>query len=86
MNAAPSSRRDPLGLGDERAPDAALARAGIDDEGEDPHDPVVVLEARQRVEGDEAEDRAVVLGHDDLRVLGDANRSSRSTMSLGPAG
>ena len=65
MNAAPSSRADPLGLGHQGPTDAALARPGIDDEREDAHDPVVVLEARHGVEGDEAEQRAVVLGHDD---------------------
>ena len=41
-------------------------RPGVDDEGEDADDPVVVLEARQGVEGDEAEDVAVVLRDDDL--------------------
>ena len=84
-NAAPSSRPDPLGLGDERPADASLARPGVDDEGEDPDDPVVVLEAGQRVDRDEPEDRAVVLG-DDTCECGDANRARRSTMSLGPAG
>ena len=84
-NAAPSSVADPLRLGHERAADAALARAGVDDEGEDPHDPVVVLEARQGVEGDEPEHRALVLGDEDLRVVG-REPVSRSTMSLGPAG
>ena len=86
MNAAPSSRPIALGLGHQRSADAALARAGVDDEREDPDDPVVVLEARQRVDGDEAEDRAVVLGDDDPRMRASAKRSSRSTMSLGPAG
>ena len=41
---------DPLGLGHEGPTDAALAGAGVDHEREDPHDPVVVLEPRQRVE------------------------------------
>ena len=68
MKAAPSSRADPLGLGHQRPADAALARAGVDDEGEDPDDPVVVLEPRQGVEGDEPEERAVVLGDDDPGV------------------
>ncbi len=67
-------------------PDAALARPGIDHEGEDPHDPVVVLEARQGMDRDEPEDRAIVLRDDDLRRAPRRTGSSRSTMSLGPAG
>ena len=43
------AQRDPdaLGLGHQGPTDAALARPGIDDERQDPDDPVVVLEAWQ---------------------------------------
>src|SRR4051794_2133253 len=52
---------DALGLGHQRATDAALTRSRVDHEGEDPNDPIVVFEARHRVQGDEAEHRALVL-------------------------
>ncbi len=48
--------------------DTALARTRIHDEGKDPDDPVIVLKPRHRVEGDEAEHLALVLGDKHLRV------------------
>ena len=66
MNAAPSSRPAEFRLLHQPVADAALADARIDDEGEDPDDPVAVLEAGQRVEGDEPEDLAIEIGDDDL--------------------
>src|SRR6188508_2140816 len=56
---------DPLRFGHQPPPDAALACTRVDDESEDAEDPVVVLEAGQCVDGDEAEERAIVLGDDD---------------------
>src|SRR4029078_5130531 len=49
--------------------DTALAGASVDDEGDDPDDPVVMLEAGQCAERDEPEHRAVVLGADALGVV-----------------
>src|SRR5439155_6336830 len=54
----------------EHAADAALTNAGVDNEGHDPEDPVGVLEARQRMDRDEAENLAAVVGDDDSGVLG----------------
>ena len=69
---------DPLGLVHQQVADAAIADAGVDDEGHDPDDAVRLLEARQRVEGDEPEDVAVAVGDDHLRVLrGEARRGAR---------
>src|SRR5689334_5060682 len=61
---------DPLCLGHQRSPDPPLAGSGVDHQGEDPDDPVVVLEAWHRVERDEAEHRSLVLGNDDLGMGG----------------
>src|SRR6476619_2423195 len=60
----------PLRLDHQAVTDAALARAGVDDQGQDAHDAVVVLEPRKRVERDEPEQRALVLRDDDARMLG----------------
>ena len=49
---------------------------GVDDEGQDPGERVVVLEARHHVDGDEAEDLAGILGDDHLPVA--ATRTARS--------
>ena len=85
-NAAPELAADPLGLLHQQVADAAVADAGVDDEGHDPDDPVGLLEARQRVEGDEAEDLAVAVGDDHLRMLrGEARRGARRCRD-GPAG
>ena len=64
----PELGADALGLGHQGPADAALAGTRIDHEGEDPQDPVVVLEPWQGMDGDEAEHRAVVLGDDHPRV------------------
>src|SRR6188768_3209678 len=56
---------DPLRFGHQPPPDATLAGTRVDDEGEDADDPVVVLEAGQCVDGDEAKECALVLGDDD---------------------
>jgi hypothetical protein len=58
----------PLGFAHEQVADATLPGTGIDDEREHAHDPIVVLEARQRVEGHEAEQLALVVGDDDPRI------------------
>ena len=50
----------PLGLLHQQPADPPLAHAGVHDEGHDPDDPIGVLEARQGVDRDEAEDLAVV--------------------------
>ena len=70
MNAAPSSPAIRSASAMSSVTDTALARAGIDDERQDTQDPVVVLEPGQRVEGDEPEDDALVLGDHDPGVLG----------------
>jgi len=53
-----------LGCNWHAAPYVMLARPGVDDERQDAQDPIVMLEARQRVDGDEPEHRPVVLGDD----------------------
>ena len=70
VKAAPSSVATSSAAAMSARPEAALARAGIDHQGEQPDDPVVVLEARQGVQGDEAEDDAVALRDEDLRMVG----------------
>ena len=77
---------DPLGLVHQQVADAPLADAGVDDEGHDPDDPVGVLEARQRVEGDEPEDVAVAVGDDDLRVLRGEPREAIDDVARAPTG
>ena len=77
---------DPLGLLHEQVADAALPLAGVDDEGHDPDDPVGLLEARQGVEGDEAEDRALVVRDDRPGSAARRTAQRRSTMSDGPDG
>ena len=74
-----------LCLGHQDPADATLANPRVDHKGQDADERVVVLEARHHVEGDEAEDLARRFGDDD-GGNGDANRSSRATMSLVPAG
>ena len=64
----PGLDRDPVGGRHEVGPDAPAASSRVDDEGEDPGDRVVVLEARHDMDGDEAEDLTGVLGDDDLPV------------------
>src|SRR3954447_3763476 len=59
---------DPFGLGHQPMPDAPLARARIDDQGDDPDDPIVVLEPRDHVDGEEAEDLAAEVRHHDAGV------------------
>jgi hypothetical protein len=49
--------------------DTTLTRAGVDHEREDADDAVVVLEPRQGVERHEPEERSLLLGDDDPRVL-----------------
>ena len=63
-------RRDALGFLHEATTEAALPSAGIDDQREHPGDMVAVLEARQEVDGDEADDLPVQVGDDHLRALG----------------
>ena len=67
-NAAPSSPPDALRLPHQEVPDAALAHARVDDERHHPDDAIGVLEPRQGVEGDEAENLALEVGDDDARV------------------
>ena len=66
--AAPSSGRDPLGVGHQALPDPPLADAGVDDEGDDPREPLVGLEPRDQVERDEADDLARGLRDEHVRV------------------
>src|SRR3954447_8624387 len=61
---------DALGLCHQSPPDASLAGAGVNHERDDPDDRVVVLESRQCGEGDEPEQGVLVLGDDDLCVVG----------------
>ena len=55
---------DTLRLLHQQMPDASVADAGLDDERHDPQDPVGMLESGKRVDRDEAEDLAFVVGHD----------------------
>ena len=43
--------------------------AEIDDQGDDPDERIVVLETGHDVQGDEAQDLAVVVGHDHRRII-----------------
>ena len=71
--AGPALRAEALRLGDELAPDAPLPGARVHDEGQDADHDVVVLEARQGVEGYETDDLAVAVGdHDPGIVAGEA--------------
>src|SRR4051812_43200867 len=60
----------PLGFGHQPMTHPPLAGTRVDHQREDAHDAVVVLEARQGVESDEPEERALVLRDDDPRMLG----------------
>ena len=72
---------DPLGLVHELAADAPLAGAAIHDQGEDPCDVIVMLEARQEVDGDEAHDVPVVVSDDDRRMLAREPLESRDDIA-----
>ena len=65
-NATPSLAADALDVGEQRLGDAALAGAGIDDERDDPDEPVLGLEPGHERERDEAQHLARLLRHEHL--------------------
>ena len=81
MKLGPELATDALRLGHQRPADAPFAGTGIDDEREDPDDPVVVLEPRQGVDGDEPEHRPIVLGDDDPGLWGGESLEPRDDVA-----